>query len=118
MRAAVERLLRDALPEGCTLDLDWHTAEPALFAADEPAVQLAAGALERAAGVAPVLVRSGGSIPIVAELAAKGIPTIVTGFVLPDDPFHAPDESFAVRNLELGERAGRELLAALAGLPR
>ena len=118
MRTAVERLLRDALPEGCTLDLDWHTAEPALFAADEPAVQLAAGALERAAGVAPVLVRSGGSIPIVAELAAKGIPTIVTGFVLPDDPFHAPDESFAVRNLELGERAGRELLAALAGLPR
>jgi acetylornithine deacetylase/succinyl-diaminopimelate desuccinylase-like protein len=117
MRATVERLLRDALPEGCTLDLDWHTAEPALFAADEPAVQLAAEALERAAGVAPVLVRSGGSIPIVAELAAKGIPTIVTGFVLPDDPFHAPDESFAVRNLELGERAGRELLAALASLP-
>jgi acetylornithine deacetylase/succinyl-diaminopimelate desuccinylase-like protein len=60
--------------------------------------------------------RSGGSIPIVAALAAKGIPTVVTGFVLPDDPFHAPDESFSLRGLELGERAGRELLLALGAL--
>ena len=34
----------------------------------------------------------------------------MSGFTLPDDAFHAPDESFLVANLELGERAGRELL--------
>ena len=37
--------------------------------------------------------RSGGSIPVVAEFAARGIPTIVSGFGLPDDDIHAPNES-------------------------
>ena len=77
---------------------------------------LAAQALERATGTPPALIRSGGSIPVVAEFAAREIPTIVSGFTLPDDAFHAPDESFLVANLELGERAGRELLKSLAAL--
>jgi hypothetical protein len=38
--------------------------------------------------------------------------------VLPDDPFHAPNESFSLRGLELGQRAARELLLAFAELPR
>jgi acetylornithine deacetylase/succinyl-diaminopimelate desuccinylase-like protein len=54
----------------------------------------------------------------VAELAAKGIPTIVSGFVLPDDAFHAPNESFSLRSLELGERTARELLLQMEKLPR
>lgn len=118
MQDVLEGLLRDAAPDEAELDFHWHSASPALFPVSEPAIQLAAGALERACGKAPAFVRSGGSIPIVAELGAKGIPTIVTGFVLPDDAFHAPDESFSLRGLELGERAGRELLRALAELPR
>ena len=81
-------------------------------------MRLAAAAIERAAGVAPVFERSGGSIPIVAELAAKGIPTIVSGFGLPGDEIHAPNESYRLESLALGERAGRELLLALADLPR
>jgi acetylornithine deacetylase/succinyl-diaminopimelate desuccinylase-like protein len=93
-----------------------HSATPALFPVGLPAIRLAAEAIERACGVAPAFVRSGGSIPIVAELGAKGIPTVVTGFVLPDDPFHAPNESFSLRGLELGERSARELLLALADL--
>ncbi|WP_205699569.1 M20/M25/M40 family metallo-hydrolase [Conexibacter sp. SYSU D00693] len=118
MQAVLEGLLRDAAPAEAELEFRWHSASPALFPVDEPAIQLAAGALERAVGKAPAFLRSGGSIPIVAELAAKEIPTIVSGFVLPDDAFHAPDESFSLRGLELGERAGRELLKALAELPR
>ena len=117
MGAELERLLREALPEGAEMTIvSSHSATPALFPVELPAIRLAAEAIERACGVAPVLVRSGGSIPIVAELGAKGIPTIVTGFVLPDDPFHAPNESFSLRGLELGERSARELLMALAGL--
>ena len=64
----------------------------------------------------PVFVRSGGSIPVVADLAAAGIPTIVSGFSLPDDAFHAPDESYRLKSVELGEAAARELLHALARL--
>jgi hypothetical protein len=63
-------------------------------------------------------VRSGGSIPIVAELARRRMPVVVTGFATEDDAFHAPDESFRVEGLRQGEAAARELLAAMASLPR
>jgi acetylornithine deacetylase/succinyl-diaminopimelate desuccinylase-like protein len=117
MGAELERLLREGLPEGAELEVvSSHSAQPALFPVDTPAIALAAAALERACGVAPAFVRSGGSIPIVADFGAKGIPTIVTGFVLPDDPFHAPNESFSLRGLELGYKSGRELLIGLADL--
>jgi acetylornithine deacetylase/succinyl-diaminopimelate desuccinylase-like protein len=117
MGAELERLIREALPEGAEMTVvSKHSAPPAHFPADAPALRIAADAIERATGVAPAFVRSGGAIPIVADFGAKGIPTIVTGFVLPDDPFHAPNESFSLRGLELGERSGRELLKGLADL--
>ena len=113
---ALERLLRDAAPADADVTMAWTRADPSLFEPDLPALVLGAQAIERATGTAPALIRSGGSIPVVAEFAARDIPTIVSGFTLPDDAFHAPDESFLVANLELGERAGRELLIALAQL--
>ena len=118
IRAEMERLLLSAVPEGAEVKMSWHTAEPALSDPDSPPIKLAAEALGRACGVPAALVRSGGSIPAVAELMNHGIPTVVSGFGLPDDAFHAPDESYSLRSLELGERAARELYTALAGLPR
>jgi acetylornithine deacetylase/succinyl-diaminopimelate desuccinylase-like protein len=112
----LERLLREAAPEGAEVTFDTHTAEPALFATDEPAIRLAAEAMHRAIGIAPVFVRSGGSIPIVAEIAAKGIPTVVSGFALPDDDIHAPNESYRVESLHQGAAASRELLRGFAAL--
>ncbi len=116
MGPVLEGLLRGAAPPDADVAIELQLADPSLFEPDLPALVLGAQALERATGTAPALIRSGGSIPVVAEFAARGIPTIVSGFTLPDDAFHAPDESFLVTNLELGERAGRELLVALAGL--
>ena len=118
MRDVLLALLREGLPEGAELETSAQTAMPALFEVDQPAIQLAARALEKACGRAPVFTRSGGSIPIVAEMAARGYPVIVGGFALPDDAIHAPDESYALRSLEWGEAAARELYAALAELPR
>jgi len=40
----------------------------------------------------------------------------VSGFALPDDAIHSPNESFRLSSLEAGERASRELYAALAAL--
>jgi acetylornithine deacetylase/succinyl-diaminopimelate desuccinylase-like protein len=117
MQAVLERLLRERLPEGAELEADWQLGDPALFDVSEPAIRLAAGAIERATGTAPALVRSGGSIPIVAALARREIPTIVTGFSLAQDGIHAPDESYRLRSLELGEASAHELLRALAALP-
>jgi acetylornithine deacetylase/succinyl-diaminopimelate desuccinylase-like protein len=117
VKPVLEELLRSALPEGAEVDFAWHVAEPSLFDVRQPAIQLAAQALERACGVAPVMQRSGGSIPVVAELAAAGIPTIVGGFALADDAIHAPDESYRLESLRLGAAAARELYIALAELP-
>ncbi len=118
VRPILERLLTEAAPPDAEVTITHHAGDPALFAPDEPAIRLAAEALQRACGVSPALVRSGGSIPIVAALAANDIPTIVTGFVLPDDAFHAPDESYSLRSLELGDRAAHALLSQMAQLPR
>ena len=118
MCAELERLLRAGLPGGAELELTFHTAAPALFDVDEPALRLAGHALARACGVEPVFVRSGGSIPIVAELGERGFPVIVSGFALADDAIHAPNESFALRSLEWGAAAAAELFRELAALPR
>ena len=79
-----ERLLREAAPEGATVDVDlWSTGEPGYVDPASPAVQLALDAFEHVLGTRPILTRSGGSIPIVAALAERGVPAIVTGFTRP-----------------------------------
>jgi len=117
MAAVMESLMRATLPSGAELEVATHLAEPVLFGPEEPALALAATALERACGRAPAFARSGGSIPIVAEMAARGYPVIVGGFGLPGDAIHAVDESYALASLEWGEAASRELYRALAALP-
>jgi acetylornithine deacetylase/succinyl-diaminopimelate desuccinylase-like protein len=112
-------LLRSALPEGAELEeTDSHLAAPSLFRPEEPALQLAAGALRRACGAEPVFMRSGGTIPIVAEMAARGYPVIVSGFAQGEDQIHAPDESYSLHSLEWGQAAAGELYRALATLPK
>jgi acetylornithine deacetylase/succinyl-diaminopimelate desuccinylase-like protein len=112
----LERLLRDAAPEGAEVDISLDLAEPALFAVDTVPMQLAAEAMQEATGMTPVFQRSGGSIPIVADFAAKGIITIVSGFALADDDIHAPNESYRLESLELGERTAHALFQAFARL--
>jgi len=118
MRAQLEALLRTALPDGAELEISWQMGAPALFEPELPAIRLAADAIDRATGLRTAFVRTGGSIPVVAEFAARGIPVIVTGFGLADDDIHAPDESYRLESLELGLKASREMLLAFADLPR
>ena len=117
MRATLEALLRDALPAGAELEIEAEsTAAPILFEPGGEAVRLAARALERACGTAPAFVRTGGSIPIVAEMAARGYPVIVSGFALPEDQIHGPNESFSLQSLAWCEAAARALYEELTAL--
>ena len=117
MAAQLERLLREAVPEGAELSVDLDLADPALFDANDSALQLAAGAFERACGTPPAFVRLGGTLPLLAVLAEQGVPTIVSGFALGADAFHAPNESYRLESLRLGELTARELYRSLAELP-
>ena len=112
----LEALLRDALPDGAELLFSAERAEPSAFDPETPALQAARRALERSTGRPPSLVRTGGTLPILAAFAERGIPAIVSGFSLPDDALHAPNESYRLVALEQGERAARALYEELAGL--
>ena len=117
--AAFERLLREAVPEGAELEIERRsTGPPGLIPPDSPAVGLAQEAFERVLGSRPLLLRSGGSIPLVPALADRGIATILTGFALPDANMHSPNERLLVRYVPLGVAAARETLVAFADLPR
>jgi len=114
---ALERLLRDALPEGAELEIErWASSPPGLIRPDEPAIQLGLDAFERVLGVRPLLVRSGGSLPIVPALSEKGIPTVITGFDLPEGNIHSPNERLWLEYLPLGVAAARELFLGYAAL--
>lgn len=92
------------------------SAPPVLVSPDAPAVRAAARALEATFGPAPVFVRSGGSIPVVAAFAtALRIPTVLMGFGLPDDNLHAPNEKFDLTNFHRGIEAVIRFFYDLAG---
>jgi acetylornithine deacetylase/succinyl-diaminopimelate desuccinylase-like protein len=112
-----ERLLRDAVPAGAELEVERLGFAPAaVFDPDSPAIQLGLRAFERAVGARPALVRSGGTLPIAAALADRGIPTIITGFSLPDSGIHSPNECLQVEYVPLGIAAARALFEELAAL--
>lgn len=72
-----------------------HVGDPALTERDSVAMQAAISAYEQAWGKAPVFMREGGSIPIVADFQRElGIPVILMGFGLHTDGAHGPDEHF------------------------
>jgi acetylornithine deacetylase/succinyl-diaminopimelate desuccinylase-like protein len=113
----VERLLREAAPEGAELEVSRLSAAPAgLVPPDAPAVQIGLDVFERAMGTRPLLVRSGGTLPIVPALADKGIPTIISGFALPESNIHSPNERMLAEYLPLGIEVSRELFRGLARL--
>jgi acetylornithine deacetylase/succinyl-diaminopimelate desuccinylase-like protein len=117
--AAVERLLRGAAPDGAELEVTrLSSAAAGLVPPDAPAVQLAQDAFERTMGRRPLLVRSGGTLPIVPALVDKGIPTIVTGFATPESNIHSPNERLLAEYMPLGIETARELFRSLAALPR
>jgi acetylornithine deacetylase/succinyl-diaminopimelate desuccinylase-like protein len=113
-----ERLLREAAPEGTDVEVErWSDARPGLVPPDQPAIRLAQDAFERVVGARPLLIRVGGSLPIVPALADKGIPTVLTGFDLPEGNVHSPNERLRVEHISLAVEAARELLKSFADLP-
>jgi acetylornithine deacetylase/succinyl-diaminopimelate desuccinylase-like protein len=68
-------------------------AKPALVDRSHPAMKAAAAAYHNGFSASPVLLRSGGTIPVVNMLQeVLGVPTLLMGFALPDDRMHAPNE--------------------------
>jgi acetylornithine deacetylase/succinyl-diaminopimelate desuccinylase-like protein len=117
MSALMERTLRAACPDHCTLEIEmWPPAQPAWIDPDQPVLQAAFDAIERATGARPLATRSGGTIPVAAALVARGIPTILSGFGTDDDNIHSPNERMELRRLEWAIASAREIFIALSRL--
>ena len=114
----VERLLRQAAPGGADVEIQRRSsARPGLVPADAPMVRLAQDAFERVFGRRPLLVRSGGTLPIIPALADKGIPTVLSGIALLESNIHSPNERVLLDYLPLGVEAARECYRRFAALP-
>jgi acetylornithine deacetylase/succinyl-diaminopimelate desuccinylase-like protein len=114
---AAEQLMREAAPAGAELEVRRLSAAPAgLVPPDAPALLLGLEAFEQAMGTRPLLVRSGGTLPIVPALVDKGIPTILSGFALPESNIHSPNERLLAEYIPLGIEVSRELFRSLARL--
>jgi acetylornithine deacetylase/succinyl-diaminopimelate desuccinylase-like protein len=115
--ATFERLLHEAAPTGADVDVQLVSAsEPGLVSPDAQALSLAREAFEQVFGRPSLLVRVGGSVPVVASFAARGIPTISTGIATSDANAHSPNEKFPVEYLALGVEAIRETYRRLGEL--
>ena len=112
------RLIQEAAPEGADVEVErWSSAPAGAVTPEDPAIQLAVDAFERVVGTRPLLIRVGGTLPIVPPLADRGIPIVLTGFDLPEGNIHSPNERLRVDHIQLGVEAASELFRAFARLP-
>jgi acetylornithine deacetylase/succinyl-diaminopimelate desuccinylase-like protein len=94
-----------------------HGADPYIVSPKSAQAQAALRALESAFGRKPMLMREGGSIPIVNVFKKiLGVDALLMGLALPDDNPHAPNEKFDLGCFEKGQLMSAYLWRELAGL--
>lgn len=93
---AARRYMFKLCPPSVRLEIhSGHGAEPYLVSPTSLQAQAALRALRTAFGCEPVLIREGGSIPIVNNFKKfLHADTLLMGLALPDDNAHSPNEKF------------------------
>jgi acetylornithine deacetylase/succinyl-diaminopimelate desuccinylase-like protein len=112
----LKRYVESIAPPTVTVDVRLlTTGKAALFPFDIPEMQAAARAYEKGWGVKPIFTRGGGSIPVVAEIAAlMDIPVVMMGYGLDDDGLHSPNERFSIEMFHRGIETAIVYLEELA----
>jgi acetylornithine deacetylase/succinyl-diaminopimelate desuccinylase-like protein len=92
-----------------------HCGDPYLVSPDSDLARAGLRALKGAFGHEPLLMREGGSIPIVNDFKRiLGVDTLLLGLALPDDNLHSPNEKFDLDCFAAGARMGALLWKELA----
>jgi acetylornithine deacetylase/succinyl-diaminopimelate desuccinylase-like protein len=114
--AAAEEYLRAQTPPGVLLEVMAGHSGAAYQSDPNSRDGLAARkALAEAFGNEPLLLRDGGSIPILATLKEiLGVDSYLLGLANPDSRIHSPDENMLIDNFLGGIRMNRILLEELA----
>jgi acetylornithine deacetylase/succinyl-diaminopimelate desuccinylase-like protein len=112
----VQRHLERHCPPGVTIEVQiGHDGKPYVADPNSKFGLAARAALRSSFDAEPVLIREGGSIPIVQTFREiLGVDTLLLGLALSDAQIHAPNENFPVENFEAGIRLNQALLIELA----
>jgi acetylornithine deacetylase/succinyl-diaminopimelate desuccinylase-like protein len=110
--------MRERCPKNVKIEFAAHgIGGPILTPRDGAAMERARRAVKVGFGIEPVLTRSGGSIPVVAQIKSiLGMDTLLVGFGLPDDRVHSPNEKFDLEAFWRGMRTAAALYGELATL--
>jgi acetylornithine deacetylase/succinyl-diaminopimelate desuccinylase-like protein len=112
----LEGFLKKNLPPGLRMDFDtFHGCPAFLVDRNSPYLAAARSAIQSAFGAEPVLIREGGSIPVVASFREiLGVDTLLLGWGQETDNLHSPDEHLDLGDFQRGIRASAELWQELA----
>ncbi|MBI1310045.1 dipeptidase [bacterium] len=113
---ALRQFLESNLSPGVKMEFSTaHGGSPSMADLGSPYMAAAKAAIEQAFGNAPVLIREGGSIPVVASLAEiLGVETLLLGWGQNSDNLHSPDEHFSIEDFHRGTLASACLWQELA----
>ncbi len=112
----VKAHLEKHAPAGVTVEVEiGHAGKPYYCDPHSAFGKAAQKASETTFGKQPVLIREGGSIPIIKDMQdILGADSLLLGLALPDCQIHAPNENFWVENFEAGIELNAVLLQELA----
>jgi acetylornithine deacetylase/succinyl-diaminopimelate desuccinylase-like protein len=89
-------------------------APPVVAGVDHPGIAAARRAYLKSFGAEPVLVREGGSVPVSVDFQEALRPMLMlTGFGLPDDALHSPNEKMDLEQYHLGTEMVLHLMEEL-----
>ncbi|MDA1017772.1 MAG: dipeptidase [Planctomycetota bacterium] len=113
---ALEDHLRAHLRPGLAMEFKtYHGADPLVIDTESAFMNSARNAIEKSFGVAPVMIREGGSIPVVASFKRiLGVDTLLLGWGQNTDNLHSPNEHFSLKDYQRGIRASAHLWNELA----
>lgn len=120
LAAAFEAFLKSKLPPSVHMKLTSdHGAPGMLSRLDSPYVTAAQQAIEHAFGTPPVMIREGGSIPIVTRFQeVLKADCLLLGWGLNDDNAHSPNEKFSAADYHRGIAASACLWAEIGKIPQ
>ncbi len=129
IRELLYRTVRERMPKDVRFEIvDQHEGTPYVVVPPDrsntpkdqsPALARAFRAADRTIaevfGRAPLYLREGGSVPIIADIKrVLGLDSVLFGLFLPEDNLHAPNESFNLDVMKKGMVASEKILEAVA----
>lgn len=116
IRAALRRHVKSLLPKDCRVNFAGKAGSPAVvIAEDNPFIAKAAAGLKAEFGRDPVLIGSGGSIPVVGHFRnILKMDSVLVGFGLDDDSIHSPNEKYDLSSFHRGIRSWARIINELS----